>query len=379
MSDSSPKTDPSMTLAGGWLPANRAMLADAIAAWAGRAPQAAVFDWDNTCIFNDIGDATFRYQLERLAFRLQPAELADLLPRQIGAIDTLVGGLDLLALRADILRAYTALWPLIQSGKLIEARRQHAYFDLRAKLGHMYQALDRTPGVGAQFTYPWLACLFSGFSPEEIHVFAVRAWVFASRELVGAAAWHSATPGDAGFLDYSFRTHVAPHPEIAELMEALQAAKVDIYVVSASLQAVVEGAVRYLQFPVPAENVFGMRVEEAGGALTHRRMDPEQYPVTYRAGKVELINKFLPRAPVLVAGDANTDYEMLTAFTETEVRLVINRNGAGDIRRLYDLALGDATSSPPRTLLQGRDENVGAFRPSHETVALGAIAPTPLG
>ena len=35
----------------------------------------AVFDWDNTTVINDIGEATFTYQIENLEFKMTPEEL----------------------------------------------------------------------------------------------------------------------------------------------------------------------------------------------------------------------------------------------------------------------------------------------------------------
>ena len=109
--------------------------------------------------------------------------------------------------------------------------------------------------------------------------------------------------------------------------------------------------------------------QDAEGKLTIF-MDP-QWPVTYRSGKVDVIKRELPAAPLLVAGDSNTDFEMLTHFDETVLRLIINRNKSGDIKTLYDQDL-------QQNLLQGRDENHCRFRPARETVQLGKTQPTSL-
>jgi hypothetical protein len=70
---------------------------------------------------------------------------------------------------------------------------------------------------------------------------------------------------------------------------------------------------------------------------------------------------------------------MLTAFDSLQMRLVINRNKKGEIRKLYEDALKPAdVAKRPRTLLQGRDENTGAFRAGMETMPLGKTEPTAL-
>jgi hypothetical protein len=148
-----------------------------------------------------------------------------------------------------------------------------------------------------------------------------------------------------------------------------------VFVITASLEPIVQGAAAVWRAPVDSPRIFGMRLATDGDTLL-----PEpapHYPITYRGGKVEAIERFLPGKPVLVAGDHNTDYEMLTAFPQTRIRLVINRNVSGDIRRLYDAARQDPGDGP-RTLLQGRDENRASFRPAQETVPAGASMPVAL-
>ena len=43
----------------------------------------AVFDWDNTCIMNDTEEALYAYQIENLAFKLTPAEIGDLVKKNV--------------------------------------------------------------------------------------------------------------------------------------------------------------------------------------------------------------------------------------------------------------------------------------------------------
>ena len=75
-----------------------------------------------------------------------------------------------------------------------------------------------------------------------------------------------------------------------------------------------------------------------------------------------------------MAGDANTDFEMLTHFPQTEMRLILNRNMQGDIRTLYQAPT--PTSAPVTTLLQGRNENLGCFLADYRTIPFGHHTPT---
>jgi phosphoserine phosphatase len=158
-----------------------------------------------------------------------------------------------------------------------------------------------------------------------------------------------------------FHTALYAHDEMRDLMRALGEAGVEVYVVTASQQHLVEGAIEALGYPVPRERVYGMRLVEEGGRLLPDSVDVARYPLTWRGGKREVIERFLPAAPVLVGGDSDTDFEMLTGFAETELRLVINRHKAGDIQAIFD---------DERTLLQGRDERQGRFRPARDSLLL---------
>ena len=59
-------------------------------------------------------------------------------------------------------------------------------------------------------------------------------------------------------------------------------------------------------------------------------------------------------APVLVAGDSNGDYEMLTAFKDLKLGLIINAGNGGAIGEL-------AESGNPKYVVQNRDLALGVF------------------
>ena len=361
---------------GRWYPANHRALTHFLTA-SQVAPAAAVFDWDNTCIFNDIGDATFRYQCDQLEIRLTPEQVAALLPEEVNN-RTHVGGVAIRALAADINAAYAALWPDLMAGRVAAVRHGAAHLDFRAKVGFLYAGLEQTEGIGPTFAYPWLVGWLGGFRREEIQALAVAA--YRSAELCGAPSqirWQCVSAGEAGAVSCLFSTYLTAHDEMLELMLHLRDQHFEIFVVTASAEAVVQGLAAHLKFPVAAAHVFGIRPCVEGGVFTTRTTPVDVYPLTYRRGKVEVIRRFLPAAPRLVAGDANTDFEMLTAFPETNLRLVVNRNLQGEIRSLYAAARREPAADPhsPVTLLQGRNENTGQFCPSQETIALGETGP----
>lgn len=333
-------------------------------------PVTAVFDWDNTCIFGDIGEATFRHQLSTLRLKMSPAELAMHVPASVDGITTLASGVSLATLRDDILASYHMLWPTIQAGQASTVLGSPAHKDFRVRLAYLYSELTDTDGIGARFSYPWVTGFAAGMTVEEVHDLAAETIAAARQEARATMTWRATSPGRSGVETFTYNAGLCPQAELVDLMRAASKAGVEVFVITASLEYVVEGAAQALGYPVDEAHVFGMRPKPAEDGTLTIFMDAA-FPITYRAGKVAVIMQHLPAPPQLVAGDSNTDYEMLTHFDATRLRLVINRNKSGDIRTLY-------TGERARNLLQGRDENHCRLRPARETIRLGERQPTPV-
>ncbi len=330
-----------------------------IAAAPAEMPPLAVFDWDNTCIFNDIADATMRYQLEHLQLRLTPAALDTLF---FAEIPTLAGpqgsSIQMAALKADICSSYAQLWPAMQAGDGATVRGSAAHRDFVSKFGVLYGAIENDHRLGAATAYPWLLRMFDHFNDDEAADLARAAWAMAAAEPVGRGNIRSATPGHTGILQFDFATHVRLIPEMADLIASLAHLGVQVAIVSASFEPLVRAAAALTEVAVQQAAILGMRRPES---MWHG----QAYPMTYRQGKVEAIDLGLGRPPVFVAGDANTDYDMLTHYPQTQMRLVIHRPLEGPISSLHRLGLqpNAASSGRRQLLLQGRDEAAGAFWP----------------
>ncbi|MEI6614280.1 MAG: hypothetical protein WCL37_05235 [Chrysiogenales bacterium] len=74
-------------------------------------------------------------------------------------------------------------------------------------------------------------------------------------------------------------------------------------------------------------------------------------------GKAENLRRLLDSEPVFVAGDSSGDYEMMTAFPGTRLKLLIRRSQPGKMAALYKKSLaGDR-----QYLLQDVDPALGQF------------------
>jgi len=374
-------TASSLLAEGNWFPENRAFLERWLREVSRREIESrpiAAFDWDNTSVFNDASEQLFHYQLDRLALKLAPEQLAELLPAEINGLTRTASGLSLADLREDALAAYSTLWPDIERGAVEQARARPEHRDFRARMVQFYEETLNTEGIGADRAFPWLVRLFAGYTPEEVRVLTRAALAERLTCETRIEQWRTETDGRCGPYRREVGRGLCAHPEMQDLMRALNAAGVEVFVISAGAEWVVEAAAEVMGYPLDPDHVFGMRVVQgAEGRLTSEVPPYERYPVTYRRGKAELVTRVLQRPALLVAGDAMTDYELLTALPETEISLVINRNKGGAMPALYRQALQPAAGQR-RVLLQGRDENRSRFRKARETVPLGADAPVPL-
>ncbi|MCB9763508.1 MAG: haloacid dehalogenase-like hydrolase [Alphaproteobacteria bacterium] len=348
-----------------WSPDNHAAVTSFLDSLQGRAgPLTAAFDWDETCIFRCLGTASFRLAIDRLELRFSPDALAELLRGWSGDVAVSAQGVSFEALYDDIVEDWSAVWPMVRDGRHDDARAAHpvTWRDLRARLGFLYDAYEFTEGLGPPVAYPYLVELLAGRTEAELEDLARRAWAMACAEVPEDRAWTSQA-GRSPAVTWAWTSGMKLNVEMLDLARALDAAGVQVWVITASGEAFIRAGVQITGFPAPMERVVGIRLQRDASGVTLPKCPPfDTHPLTWRAGKAETIRRLLPAPPVFTAGDTNTDVEMLTAFPETELRLVVYRGSRGAIERVYAHARGEGTLSG-RTLLQGRDEVQGGFAP----------------
>nr|WP_321464958.1 hypothetical protein [uncultured Desulfobulbus sp.] len=342
---------------GNWLPENLAQITQTLADIVHQATVArpvAIFDFDNTCIFRDIGQALFRFQLEHLRYRISPEELATILPPDTGEL----GGISLAVLRSTLMQAYRNLWPLIQQGRIDGARQTSDYPLFATLLLWCTDKARKAEHLGPRYVLPFMGKMLAGFTTDELRTLAAEVIEQTHKEPLTEAILEVEAPQPIGAISASYPLGLHAYPEMQALMHRLAGLGIEPYVISASTEWLVEGAAPRLGFAVDCDHIFGIRVRLNGeDRLTIE--DFPDYPTTYREGKAEIITRRIKGTPVLVAGDADTDYEMLT-LPDVPLRLVINRNQSGLIASLYQ---------QPDILLQGIDLLRGCFRPSRESTS----------
>lgn len=95
-------------------------------------------------------------------------------------------------------------------------------------------------------------------------------------------------------------------PEMRDLIFALQRWGWDVWVVSASAEPVVQTVAQF--YGIPADRVLGVKMATSPDGLV---LPHVKGPLTYREGKVQVIDQYIGVRPTFAAGDTDTDIEML--------------------------------------------------------------------
>lgn len=289
-----------------------------------------VLDWDHTCVFGDCQDSVYRYQLTHLEFKLSPEQIASQLSHHS----------DFKILEARFIEL---------SRTVLELKEFHSPSELQALLAHqdfvglglrLNELYLSHAEIGPRFAYPWILTWLEGYSDSEISKMATTALTEAVRTPV-----HQARFGSSSDCKATHQVGIRLQPEIQWLVERLREKGVRIYVVTASLEIVIQSIAcdPYFGYSIPKENIKGMRFPL-----------PPQSIMTWRAGKVEMIRKEIEqsRDPLIVIGDSDGDYEMLTRFPNLKCGIIIEKSRKGDIGKLIQ---------DPRYFVQKRNLSTGEW------------------
>lgn len=346
----------------------------------------AVFDWDNTSIMNDCEETLFLTLIDTFAFRLSPAEFSEVVRLHVpdnplaGAYRTVSGAPVAFAhLAADLEADYAALAAAYGTPAAPEKQAALAKDDrlasLRAKLFFTYNAIVGT--FGDRLGDAWMVGFLAGGTEEQLQRLAAAnndanlGRAMAEVEFITPKSH----PGTAGIVAQSHLGGLRLTPEIACIQHALRTAGIDVFVVSASCEEVVKVFAcdpRY-GYHLPPENVYGIRMARRDGRMDWRLAD--NWPITWGPGKVEAIRRAMVDArgfgPLMVFGDSEGDFNMLSEFPDTELGVIVNRVMGGGIGELSRKAAEQMGMSDPRFMLQGRTEETGEWRPSAMTLQPG--------
>ncbi|MFJ6577092.1 haloacid dehalogenase-like hydrolase [Streptomyces sp. NPDC091368] len=309
-----------------WYGDNREALQDFIdenGSCSGARGRLALFDWDNTVIKNDVGDATTFWMLRNGKVR-QPSRG-----------DWTTTSRYLTQPAATALKA--ACGPAAAPGRPLPTGSDT---DCADEILSVYSEGETTAGDTAfsgydhrrmEPSYAWAAQLLSGYSADEVKRFArqARAENLAAPE---GTEQRVGTKNVTGWARY--------YPQQKNLISTLQRAGFDVRIVSASAQPVVE--VWAEGVGLGPQQVTGVKTLSAGGRLTPRLADcggaAKDSVIPYIEGKRCFVNQNLlhvkgadafrrqPASQRQVFGAGDSDTDVTFVGDATKARLVLNRN-----------------------------------------------------
>jgi phosphoserine phosphatase len=341
----------------------------------------AVFDYDNTTVLQDVELACTAWQIENLRFKFSPDLTENLLSYSIpdtGKPLEGIGteGVSSAMIIADIASDYRAMvefagvscgWD-ISPEQLAEVQQMPEFFDFRAKLWALYEGLFYTFSYHEGF--PVLMGMLHGMTYPEVDAMmkeGIAAQV--AKNCLKDIVWESPDMGLAGKVSYVIPDGLALSQEMRNLYKALPENGIDVYVYSASMEAVVEAMAcdpKYLG--LDTAQVFALRLIKGEDGLVSQDYLPG-YVQPYKTGKTEAIRtytmpKYDGRDPVLIGGDSNGDYSMLTSFPGMRVGLIIDKGqtnpGIGDLRK--QALDAEAGGAPSKYVLQRRGDPKPEFK-----------------
>lgn len=362
-------------LTGNWEPHNKRRLETLIAEKA-FSDNYAVFDWDFTCIFYDVQDSLFLYQLEHLCFNLTPEQFAATIRYEIpqniplaGCFNTAGRQLTAADLSADLDARYRFLYGVYEklNGTLpLEAvLTTKEYLDFKTKMLVLMRyavtvcLTDLSQSVCTGMTRAELDRL------AELNIDAALTEDIQQYTLTSPKS----AAGKAGQVQAAYRKGIRLQPEIQGLFRCLERHGITPYICSASQ----EDGVRFFActpkygYCLKPEQVFGRRrLQDERGRFTDER--DYSIPQTWQEGKAEAIRTLIAsrhggKAPVLIAGDSDGDFYMMDAFKADALLLILYRNQAPDTR-LYPLILqgyAERENAAAQVIVQHRNESTGMF------------------
>ena len=341
----------------------------------------AIFDYDNTTVLQDVELACTAWQIENLRFKFTPDQVESLFSYSIPDLDKALPGIGAEGISSrmlisDIASDYRSMlqiagvscgWELTTE-QLDEVQQMPEFLDIRAKIWCLYEGLFFAFSYHEAF--PVLMAMFHGLTYPEVDALmkeGIAAQV--AKGHLGDVVWESPEMGEAGKVSYIIPDGLALSKEMRNLYKALPENGIDVYVYSASMEAVVEAmACNPAYLGLDTAQVFSLRLVKGEDGLVSQDYLPG-YVQPYKTGKTEAIRtyttpKYDGRDPVLIGGDSNGDYSMLTSFPGMRVGLIIDKgqteSGIGDLRK--QALEAEAGGTPSKYVLQRRGDPKPEFK-----------------
>ena len=373
----------------------------------------AVFDFDNTTAIFDIEENQMNWQLENMAFEMDPERLREAISTDLDLASGVYDGWI-----ADVSAAYEHLWneygPFTWrglEGEALEAvRKDPMWQELGGKMYSMYEVIyaHESPTI----CYNWTKFWATGMTDAQLDSLSVKTHTICSSQPTVAKTWKGSPDikSAIGPVEFGYEIGTGVTDNLRELWKTLRDNGIDVWVCSASGTRQVLMAVDVFGLHDYCTGVLAMTVaHDEQGHLTNRYDYETGHAFlalpgggwqedtlatkcqTCGPGKVtSIMNAIAPkyggRGPVACFMDSTGDFNFCTEFSSLKAVLCFNRgnrkvtDGGGLIAEVaiyerdvlgYDLKKANEAGDI-FYMLQGRDDNgMRSLRPSNSTVVLG--------
>ena len=381
----------------------------------------AVFDFDNTSSIFDMEEQTVVYQLQTMAFEIEPDRMKETLMTGIPDPDVDLTSYGVAGSIRDLIEdaaaAYSKLWethgPFTSKGVSPETEKALAddpyWKEFAVKIMTMYDTLDSV--CSHEVSYPWMTYLFMGMTEEQLYDLTTRALKEYSVKETSEVTWQTSDKisSKTGPGSYTWTSGVTVTDNTVELWKALNNNGIDVWVCSASATGVIKAAIDHFGLHRFCTGMLGMtdKTDSSGRYIneynyetgcgyyaTENGWEPMDRPTksqTQGKGKVTaIVNSIAPeyngQGPIAGFMDSTGDFNFCTEFGTLKLVVCFNRatrgvtEGGGLIAELavyqkdslgYDLAKANG-GGDTLYVLQGRDENgKRTLRNSRSTLRYG--------
>lgn len=333
----------------------------------------AVFDFDMTCAIGDCGHCTIDRLVKDIAFAFKPEEAEKIFFEGVPDLDRPLHPdfpkATVRNLVTDCAELHRELLEMSNVHSMEDVRKSSACAALASKVRFLRKRMPRT--FGDEFGYPWNKRFFTGMARADLADLVHRALDEGAKTGFRRCIWRTPAEkaGRAGVVEVQMLSGFVVPQEMKDLLGVLRKSGIAAYVLSGSFyDKVLPAAEPRHGAGFDADKVYAIHIETNACGQFVGRLD-KRFPMPWKTGKSNVVRQQIAgfhhgKEPILVVGDANGDYAMLTAFEKMEVGLIFDTqpDPQSDLGKLNAAIV--AGKADRRFMLQGRDEAKGKLRRS---------------
>lgn len=325
-----------------------------------------IVDLDQAAGINQAQDSIALYQVMQLAFAISPEHMKavlqtgmtrEMLHETYGANDGEGRQVLLSAVIDDIVVAYKKLYEdkmVTSKGKTFNQEELTGeYYEFTTKMMWLYHAINETQGP--EIAKPWVGYWLTGMTPYEAYDLSLR-----GVELYGDYV-EEPKPGDsgkkkkkkavkkekfppmvtmfskklagenAGTVSVNCHQGVNSSKQVAQLVQAVQASGLDVWLVSSANYETVRATINYYHVPAP-DGILSLRTNVSKAGKYVNQYNAKYHPMPYGYGKIdavkmEITDYYNSKQPAMLVVDEGDDI-LKTVYPDSKLIVTFGDKGA---------------------------------------------------